>query len=928
MKTSSISVLFLSLAHSAFAVEPSGLRYATLADCAIDGAASTDAIAQNTFETALAKSGAIFVDVAQSRASRAGIDIPGLARGGDAPDAVLAIDADVVVALAIRANSDSASKVISSSGLTRYQATIEASLIAVDTGERLARFSLNKFAIDHDARNAKRWALQRVGEALADEVLKSDRDAERVEIWIRELPLSDVERVRDALRRIQGAKSARVLFSSSALTKVSLVVDASMPRGAELAEAIQRATDTGLVITQVSDRVLQAEFAARHKVLFTYFAGNKPKAGANLARLIGDGMRDAPFLVEAAPDPIDLGRSVREREKKLGALGLLDATALFLGGSYEDRGNAIDIMAEVRGTRRGFELIARDRETCASAELSRCTAELAARLLKKLPEALQRRRLARPIEPDALSLVQLTFEERLFPARAHFYEAHGFGKAILENRGKVPARGGTVRVELAGVDPVSAVAPDVEPGQRIEVSLPFTSQSYASKSANAALRVDISYDVDGRRESLTQTGVARILPTSALVWSEPESIAAFISDPTDATRLLAASALEQVPLERRGDPVARAAALFYLHRGLRYLNDRIFPGEVREIDEVQFPVETLKRGSGDCDDFAVLFAALAQASSGDANTLLVLTRGHILPAFDTGLPAQSARKISFDPNKVIVHGGRVFIPIETTSVDRSFAQAWGDAAERIAAAKRDHSELQIIEVRKAWEMYPPVAFAPSDSSGIKHKPSFVGLKEELEALAKLQANAIDGALSQVDATSLDPRALSDRASLFVLFGRASEAIELLEGGVARFPRVPELANNLANAHLARQEPDAALALYRAAAAKTKAPERAVRIRLNAAFAAHMKGGLPLFQEYLIEAVEHARTEKAKAVIHEFWSDFGARMQMKNESAQSFAVHLRERFEASPVLRASNVDGAKPISIAEIVYWLEPEVSAK
>jgi tetratricopeptide (TPR) repeat protein len=926
MKFTQLIPLSLSLIVSpAYAADVSETRYATLADCSIDGAASADTAAQNAFENRLANTGAVFVDVAQSRASRAGINIPELARGGAATDAVLAIDADVVVALAIRSSPDGAGSVVSASGLSRYQATIDASLIATDSGERLARFSVSKFAIAHDKKDASRLALQRAGEALADEVAQNERKAERVELWVNALPVSDVERMRESLRQIHGVKSTRLLFGSPSLTKIGLVVDASTPRGADLAQAIHGATDTGLVVTQVSDRVLQAEYAARLKILFTHLTGNKPKAGAQLASLIGSGMRDASFLAEATPEAIDLGKSVGDREKKLEALGLLETTALFLTGTYFDRGKEIDIEAEVRSTRSGFDLYVRDRATCELSKLSQCTGQLASRLVDKLPQALIRNRVTRPTEASSLALVQLVFDERLFPARASFYQARGFGRIVVENRGKSTARGGMVRVQLADLDPVIAAAPDAAPGERVALQLPFTAQALPAKISTAKIQVEVSYDVSGRRDQLTQTGSVRVLPSSALAWSEPESVAAFVSDPTDAARLLATSALERIPQERRGEPVARATALFYALRGLRYMNDPIYPGEQREIDEVQFPAVTLARASGDCDDLAVLYAALAETAGGHA--ILILTPGHIIPAFDSGLPAQSARKLAFDPEKVIVHEGKAFIPIEATSVDESFAQAWSKAAARITAARRAKTELQIIDLEKAWQTYPPVALASSEQS-VKPKPSFAGLKEELEILAKEHSRAVDNILGAAsEPSSLDPKAITERASLLVLFGRAEEAIALLEAGVAHFPRIAALTNNLANAHLARDQPEEALKLYKAALARTKEPERAVRIRLNAAIAAHLKGGSTLFQEYLLDAIENAKTEKSKTVLREFLESFGGRTRMSDDP-KKIAAQIRLGFDAGRLLRADGQNSPNPVSIAEIVFWLEPEELAK
>src|SRR6185503_2508500 len=87
----------------------------------------------------------------------------------------------------------------------RYMASLDASLIAVDTGQRLAVFSVTQSAFDSTAPRALRTALQRAGRELAKQMLeKTDRPTQRVELWVKALPAASLDGVSKALSTIAG----------------------------------------------------------------------------------------------------------------------------------------------------------------------------------------------------------------------------------------------------------------------------------------------------------------------------------------------------------------------------------------------------------------------------------------------------------------------------------------------------------------------------------------------------------------------------------------------------------------------------------------------------------------------------------------------------------------------------------------------------
>jgi hypothetical protein len=141
--------------------------------------------------------------------------------------------------------------------------------------------------------------------------------------------------------------------------------------------------------------------------------------------------------------------------------------------------------------------------------------------------------------------------------------------------------------------------------------------------------------------------------------------------------------------------------------GLRYVLDPgnpfggIIPGRP-VLDTVRLPRETLRMRTGDCDDLAVLFAALLENIGID--TALVDVSDHVFVMFDTGLTARSVGQLARDPGLLHVdERGRVWVPVEVTMVGSSFSDAWESAAATLAS--RRHA---VIELKEAWKKYSPL----------------------------------------------------------------------------------------------------------------------------------------------------------------------------------------------------------------------------
>lgn len=111
----------------------------------------------------------------------------------------------------------------------------------------------------------------------------------------------------------------------------------------------------------------------------------------------------------------------------------------------------------------------------------------------------------------------------------------------------------------------------------------------------------------------------------------------------------------------------------------------------QSADYVQYPSETLKLRTGDCDDMTVTFSSLLN-SIGIATAFVDVIppgrpeRSHIYLLFDTGLDPKYGGNIAENPKRYIVRKTKsgdetIWVPIETTVITKGFSATWTTGAQ-------------------------------------------------------------------------------------------------------------------------------------------------------------------------------------------------------------------------------------------------------
>jgi outer membrane protein W len=106
-------------------------------------------------------------------------------------------------------------------------------------------------------------------------------------------------------------------------------------------------------------------------------------------------------------------------------------------------------------------------------------------------------------------------------------------------------------------------------------------------------------------------------------------------------------------------------------------------------DRVQFAIETIRLGNGDCDDLVVLYASCLESLG--IRTAFVEVKdpkqeiAHLYLLFDTGIPPEQGYRISTNEKRFVIRSGNsrfdtIWLPIETTVIDKGFEKAWETGA--------------------------------------------------------------------------------------------------------------------------------------------------------------------------------------------------------------------------------------------------------
>ncbi|TVR05642.1 MAG: hypothetical protein EA403_01955 [Spirochaetaceae bacterium] len=459
------------------------------------------------------------------------------------------------------------------------------------------------------------------------------------------------------------------------------------------------------------------------------------------------------------------------------------------------------------------------------------------RELEDLRRAFQDASRSRPPVP-APRVVSADLSD-VFPALIRHYQSNPVGSITVRNEHDAPIEELRLSGSMRFADRVSGAASPVAlaPGASAEIPVHLLLAPEVlqlQEDLPVAINLELRFRSNGTDHTATLNRAVTIRRNSALYWDDSGKLASFIT-PND--ELVANFALEAV---RRGagyapaflsPRAARAAVIAETvgEFGIRYVEDPDSPftevfGRTGQIDTVRLPRTTLRLRVGDCDDTAALLGALYEAAG--IPTAIMTSPGHVFLAFDTGEPSTNRWLYEAADRAVIDHDSSLWLPIETTILDRGFLAAW------IEASRLVHTYGEVVEflpLAGERERFPAIPLPPASFE--------VALPDGAQTAARLRAGSetltgllYDRALVALEtaASIADPRTAARlRNQIGVLHARSGnleQADTAFRAVIAGSPDFAPAHLNLGN--LALLQGDLTLALRSAETAQRLRPRSA------------------------------------------------------------------------------------------------------
>jgi tetratricopeptide (TPR) repeat protein len=263
-------------------------------------------------------------------------------------------------------------------------------------------------------------------------------------------------------------------------------------------------------------------------------------------------------------------------------------------------------------------------------------------------------------------------------------------------------------------------------------------------------------------------------------------------------------------------------------------------GKKEIVDTVRFPRTTLLIRSGDCDDTTALLGSLLESAG--ISTAIMTSPGHVFLAFDTGEAANYEWMYRTSGLQIIKNNGTIWIPIETTTLQKGFMASWREASILVERYTKS-GEIEFLTTEKEREQYPPLPLPGSSFTVVE--PS----SEDIDRMFQSTVTKIETSLYQKLGSDLQEHyekkdgqenlILRNRLGiLHARFGRDDRAESVFMRSMERYPEYIPPYINYANLKLLNNDIDAAITVLKNA---LRQDQESTHIHLLLARCFYLKG---------------------------------------------------------------------------------------
>ncbi len=414
----------------------------------------------------------------------------------------------------------------------------------------------------------------------------------------------------------------------------------------------------------------------------------------------------------------------------------------------------------------------------------------------------------------------------IFPSIYKSYAKQDVIKITLKNKSKNPleARVGFEAEKIMKAPTEKKVV--LKPNVMTEISMPLVFSDDITETKDDSVvsgNVILSYTVDDRESKDINAQKFTLYSRNALVWDDFDKIVGFVTPQDD--KIIEFSRYVLQNFGTRGNYIIsknfhRAMLIFHALGilGVSYVPDPNNPFRVssQAIDYIQYPRETLKIKTGDCDDCTVLYASCLESIG--IRTAAILTPDHIFMMFDSGISPEEAKEYFNNEELYLTIEDTVWVPVETTMYGKSFFSAIKEGISSCQKSLESEKEgaINIVDIESAWSKYP--------SATIKSKDYNIGTVENKVMMNSLYNDVVyyigikEGVqftelLNQIKVSPNDAKLQNQAGNYFGKYGLFDISKKYFDEAIRLDPNWASPHNNLGNIYLLIEDYDKSISEY-------------------------------------------------------------------------------------------------------------------
>ncbi len=428
-----------------------------------------------------------------------------------------------------------------------------------------------------------------------------------------------------------------------------------------------------------------------------------------------------------------------------------------------------------------------------------------------------------PLEIEVIKL------RDIFSNSYKIYEQDGVGLVKITNNTDKPME--KIKVSFAlnpFVDfPTEGVIDKLLPEQSEEINLKAVFNNNIltiAEDTSILAEIEASYFQDGKQMVFKKNPAITVHDKHRMTWDEPDRLATFVTPKDPPTMNFARSIATQFSETRDESQLAAAVFNAMGALGLTYIPSPTDPYQIAiaktattaktdTVDYVQYPRETLERRSGDCVDLVALYATALESMG--ITTLMVEVPDHLLMMFSTGINADADRYTMDD--MYVIHEGKLWIPVEVTSVGKPFIKAWETGAANYYKWKG--KGLAIRDMHDSWGTYKPATLPNTSFKTRELTAKDIEKKFPGDYMSLLKISSRTQTRRYLQALEQDPSDMDAHLQIGIILakiGDRKEAMKYFDKVLGKEPKNAAALNNRGNIFMLNKKYPEAQKAYLAA----------------------------------------------------------------------------------------------------------------